>query len=246
MSELDELVNDEPEVIETPEVEPIAESEAEPKAEETPPDVKVEKEVEPTPTDKPESETVPIAAVIDERRKRQALEQEIAAMKADQEQKPAVPRPDVFEDQDGAFNFLESTIDQKLSQHVIGLSRDMMASAHDDYAEMEQEFVQMAQENPQLTQEMQAHPNPARFAYETAKNRREYKEMQNVGEYREKLTAQIREEERAKILAEMKQDKEKETEQSNVAHLPNLAKSTASSGGFATPTDESLDEIMGR
>ena len=247
MNELEELVNDEPEV--TSSVEAHAELDEANQEPEQPgeqqPEVTAEQEDTPAVSDKSESEHIPYAALKDERRKRQEYERELNYLKQ-QIAKEQQHRPDVFEDQEGAFNHLASSFEQRLNAQMVGLSRDMMMSSHDDYAELESEFVAMAQQNPALTQEMLSHPNPARFAYETARKARDYQAMQNVDEYKARIEAELREQIKAELMDEMKAKDEKTQKTDQVVNMPNLAKSRSSSSGFATPTDEGLSDILGR
>jgi hypothetical protein len=100
------------EPVEAPEtVEP--EATAEPEVPETP-----EPEVAPEP--KPEPATVPLAAVQEERQKRQELERQIAAMR---QQKPPEPTPDVFEQPDQVIPYMKKQMDEALMAQRSEMSR---------------------------------------------------------------------------------------------------------------------------
>jgi len=177
--ELDELIGDEPtETVEevTPEPEAV---EAQGEEEATPPVAKPEESTE---------HHAPIAALVDERQKRQAAETRVRELEAASQQ----PAPNPIDDPEGALDHLRGEFSQGMWAIKSGLSRDMMSSAHPDYAEKESAFIEMAQANPGLVAEMHASENPARFAYDTAKNAQEYQAMQNVDEYRAKLKAELR------------------------------------------------------
>lgn len=192
-----------------------------------------------TPASEPEPESWTKAAVMDERRKRQALEREIAELR--REKTPEPKRPDVFEDPDGAFNHVQTQLQQELVNERIKMSRDFMQMLKPDYDEMEQAFIAMVEDNPALIEQMRQHPNPARFAYEQAAKHREYQQMQDVDSYKAKL----REEVKAELLKEMQDEQAKEAQKSE-AVTPSLAK-TRSSGGQTEPVgDESLEDILGR
>ena len=132
----------------------------------------------PAPEDTPD-ESWTKAAALDERRKRQAAE---AAERAAIEERDTLKReleaarvpekkerPDVFDDQEAAFEYLESEQDRKRINDKIELSQDIMRRTKEDYQEMEDTFIEMVKENPKLGVEMRAHPNPAGFVYDTAK-----------------------------------------------------------------------------
>ena len=165
---------------------------------------------EPTEEKKPEQEeeSWTKAAVIDERRKRQELERKLEEYES---RKPEQKRPDVFEDADGAFKYTEEQINQRIQGVQMSLSVEMMRTVKEDYDEMETAFIELAKDNPALVQEMNKSPNPARFAYETAKKHQQWQEVQNVDTYKAKL----REEMRAELEKELgekqaKQDRKRE------------------------------------
>lgn len=239
MSDLDSILAGEvtAPVVEAPEsVEPVVEAA---------PDVipKVE-EAAPTAA-KEEHQPWQMAAVLDERQKRQALQRELDEANAKLAAKSEVVRPDVFEDQDGAFAHLESKVSNMLMKDRLNLSREMMSMTKNDYLEMENVFVEMAKADPALTREMLAHPNPARFAYETAVKKQEYANMQNIDEYKAKLRAEVRAEVERELQGATETHARSEARKSG-ADVPSLANASASSGGFATPSDLSLADILRR
>lgn len=123
---------------------------------------------------------IPIAALKDERSKRQALENELAQlrqqMQAPQPQQEQAP-PDRWEDPEGYDRWLMGQVTDAAEQRAIeAFNHQRIATAAQqfmaekpDYQEAIQVFGQMANVNPGLVQQMQAAPNPAQYAYETAK-----------------------------------------------------------------------------
>lgn len=246
MTDLDSLesvmgdeTNPATEVVDQPEVEtPEGEIEAEaPPAEET------------QPTDKPPSkeddasESWTKRAVLDERRKRQAAEQRIAELEAklNPDAAPQQPaRPDVFEDQEGAFGYLQQQFDQRLVVDRINLSREMMIDKHDDYEEIESAFVDLAKADASLVAKMRAAPLPAKFVYEHVKKHQQMQEMQDVDGYRAKVEAEVR----AKILAEMEAEGSTGKAPAPAPHPPQLVNRRSASN--APVAHESLEDILGQ
>lgn len=190
----------------------------------------------------PDPVNVPIAALMDERSKRQELEREVATLKA--ESAPA--RPDVFEDQDGAFAHIEGRVDSKLSSVRVELSRDFMMEAKADFVEKEALFMEMVDKDPALAQAMLASPNPAKFAYEAAVRAEQYQAMQDVDGYKAKLRAEVEAELLAKFKAGETATAASDAAKSAATDLPNLATETAATAGTATVTNETLEDILGR
>ena len=242
--ELDDLLEDVdstlPEQEDKGEIEPEKEPEVEATAETEEPEKEPEKEDE-TPTSEEDSWTKTMA--LDERRKRQDAERELSDMKAAMIAQNKPEMPDLFDDPDGAISHVKGEMNEARLVDKVNLSRDMMAMMKDDYEDMEKTFVDMAKADPNLTDQMLNHANPARFAYDVAQKAQQYNDMQNVDEYKSKLKAEIRNE----LLSEMKADGEKSAAseaKKSLADVPSLA-NEHSSGGFTTPTDQTLDEIMG-
>lgn len=110
-----------------------------------------------------DQKTVPVAALVDERRKRQALEQQLQEY-----QKPKEEKVDLFADPDRFVDDVNQRIKEVERTTRINLSREMVMSSKADYEEKETKFVEMAQQNPYLIQQMNQSSNPAKFAYDTA------------------------------------------------------------------------------
>lgn len=159
------------------------------------------------------------AAVLAERRKRQELEKRLAEIEASQREVPR--RPDVFEDQDGAFNHVQQQLQSEMVNMRLEFAQEMMRDAHPDYDELEAEFIEMARENPVLQAELRKSRNPARYAYETARKAREAQELQNIDAYKEKLKAEMRAELEAEIRA-MKEADEGKLSKKRQAIQPSL------------------------
>ena len=198
MSSLDEVFSDEPVEVEE-QVEAVEETEVE-AVEDTEEAVEEEK-VEETTSSKEEDiekQDWTLAAVKDERRKRQELEKELESLK--QKQQEPKELPDVFDDQKAFVESIRSEFQQELGNAKLEVARSMMMEFHDDYEAMEAKFIDLAKENPTLRDQAMKEANPAKFAYQQAKKYEEYQKVQDVDAYKE----QLRNEMRAEIEAEIK------------------------------------------
>lgn len=103
-----------------------------------------------------------VAAIIDERRKRQAIERELAELKAG---KPA-ERPSVFEDEDKAIRSRISEETRSTREAIYHLSRELAETKHGDaYRDAEQAFLEASESDPQLIEALRHAPNPGEFIY---------------------------------------------------------------------------------
>lgn len=171
-----------------------------------------EKEASP-PEDKEDEKLVPIAALLGERKLRQEAQEELKKYKEkESEQKEAVPVPDPVEDPEGyAAHVGKIAVDTKIT-----VSRDLLMSTagFEDYQDMENKFVELTKENPALIAKMRNAPNPAKFAYQTAKDHLEFeafKEMKKSGADK-KAPSEPSEAEKRKLAA---------------TRMPDLTKATA-------------------
>lgn len=241
MSELEAVFSNEPvevieEVAET--VEQVEETEAANQEETV--DKAEETKEEGTTTSKDEDvekQDWTLAAVKDERRKRQDLEKELADLKAQQVEPKELP--DVFDDQKAFVDSIRSEFQQELGNAKLEVARSMMMEFHDDYESMEAKFIELAKENPILRDQAMKQANPAKFAYQQAKKFEEYQKVQDVDAYKEKLRSEMR----AEIEAEIKgtqQVKAKKAE--NLT--PSLANARASDK--TVQPEVTLDQLFAR
>lgn len=177
------------------------------------------------------------AAFLDERRKRQALEAEIAELKKPKAE-PA-QRPDATEDPEGAIQHTQSEIEQRILHSHINSSRNIMVAFKPDYLEKEAVFVELVKANPALVQEMNQHESPAMFAYNKAiehLDHQEYLKTKDTPEYKEFLEAK-----KAGNIQTPEQKRNK-----SAVETPKLVTATSASSGNATPIDKDLKSILGR
>lgn len=184
-------------------------------------------------------------AVLDERRKRQELERQLDELRSSKPSE-APKRPDVFDDQDGAFNYVNNQVASQITQARLDMSREMMMMFKDDYEERESQFIDLTRENPELISKLRSHPNPAKFAYDTAIKHEQMKQMENIDEYKAKLEAEIR----AKVEAELsgKYESAAQAKAEKRGAIPPSLATQRSASGISTDAgiDKSLEELLGR
>lgn len=201
-----------------PEPSPPGEPPAEPPAREQPRDPhgrfapKQEPGPEPAPpAGRQDTGPIPIQALLDEREKRQALQRErddYARRVQEYErrlQTPPPQRPSVLENPDGALDYVEQRYEQRLMNTKLDMSVTMAQGQWPDYAEKEAAFIQAARQYPELAERMRADPHPAGFAYRVGAQVLASRDIGDPTTYRDRLAAELREQVRAELLAEMGQ-----------------------------------------
>lgn len=178
--------------------------------------------------------TVPVAALIDERRKARALQEELEKLK-NQYAFDDENAPDPTAEPESYKAYVRNQIRQEEMDTRIVTSRSSMLEKHNDYTEMETTFGLLAVNDPSLVEQMKNHPEPARFAYETAKG------------HLDKQRAAIRAELEAELLSKQPKEPSKaEQRKASAVKVPNLTKATPS-GSNSTPADNdegSLEELF--
>lgn len=127
--------------------------------------------------EKQDSKTVPLAALEAERKKRQSLEAELEKARSKKS----------GEEVEGEG---ELSIDEKLFNERVNISKMIMMETKQDYAEKVTEFIKMTEESPVLLEQWRNSSNPAKFAYEKATEKLEYdnfKSVKDSDEYKEFL-----------------------------------------------------------
>lgn len=218
--------------------EPTGEPQTEPPQEETPaepepeapePEAKPEtaEEGSPPEPEKP-SGTVPIAALLDEREKRQRFERELEELRKAKEVEPAKV-PDVLDDQEGFVNHFKSELQSVAWNTRVEISQDVMRAQHEDYDTVEAKFVEMVKENPELARKLSESTMPAKFAYETVKKAERLAALENVDEWEAKKVAELKAQVRAELEAEItKKAQEAAAKESSIS--PSISTMTAEGG----------------
>lgn len=145
-----------------------------------------------------------LAALQDERRKRQALEQ-----KSQEVKKPDKPFWEAPEDHFKAIEEQHKSWEQKQQERetvmTLRVSEMMARKEHPDFDEKIEYFGKMVQEIPGLYNQWLQSADPGEFAYKTSKQHKDLQEAGNIDTLREN----IRKEERLKVETELKSREEK-------------------------------------
>jgi hypothetical protein len=185
---------------------------------------------------------VPIAAIHDERRKRQELERRVAEYEAklQQLQNPPQPAPDMFENPEGWQNHFGGQIKQQAAQEasfnsLLNTSEMLCRDKYEDFEEAKTKFMELAEANPVLAQQALGDPHPWRKAYTLVKN---HEKMEALGATdAQSLEARLREEIRAELQAELKP--------APAAIPQSLATAQSGRGTSGVWNPPTIDEILG-
>lgn len=201
-------------------------------------------------------------AAIAERKKRQDLEKllqdkekELQAFKQPKAQEEKAQRPDVLDDQEGAFSHSENKLNAALWNQKVSLTQDLMREKHDDFDAVTQRFLKQAFEDKErggsaMLNEYWNSPNPAKFAYESAKKLLKMDEV-SAPDYEQNVEKKLRE----KILAEIGKKSDEEDEELTdsedpkpvkkpIKLPPSFANATSAKSGDKFVEEKSLDEIF--
>lgn len=200
-----------------------------------------------------DADFVPVAALKDERKKRQESERlakeyadKLSAYEKATTQAPAPPppqRPDLFENPDGALDFVQQQFQRDLDRRILNMSVAAAKRAFPDYADAEAAFVEAVHANPRLYDQMMADEDPAGFAYRVGS---QVKVLREVGAdpsaYREKVRREVEAE--LQSQRETEQPLRRADPRSSIP--PSLAGGRDSSGRFVPAWNgpESLKDIL--
>jgi hypothetical protein len=167
-----------------------------------------------------------IAQANDERRKRQALEQELARYRAQQQK-----APDVATDPQGFQQHINETLQTQTINMRVDLSAAMARKQYQDYEAVMAEWPALIEQNPYLYQQAIQQELPADWAYNYVKQQ---KLLQEIGD-----PAKWREAEQARIRAELEAELAQKAQQAPARPAapvppPSLANATSAAGGIST------------
>jgi hypothetical protein len=204
------------------------------------------KAVDPRPEDKPaEKPRIDVAALIDERRRRQAAEARVKELEGQKPEKA----PSVFEDEDKAIGHRVDSGTRSLRESLFNQSVKIAQLVHkEDYEEVSKAFLDASDKDERLIEALRRAEDPGEFIYTTGL---QLKEMGDVGgdfvKYREKLTGDLRTqltERDAKIATLEKQIADLAAAQAELSTLPKSlnTRSAAPKAGEVEP-DEDISSI---
>jgi len=167
------------------------------------------------------------SAALSERKKRQALEDQVRSM-----QEP-VEKPDAYMAPDEAIEHANKQLSNDFTARLLNMSESQARLRHADFDEMNDVFSNLSADNPHLGQQALNAPDPYEFVYQEAKKHSEFSQIGSVSDYKAKIEAEIR----AKIEAEANEKAKIEAENAINAALPqSLADSTAIGGNLPAET----------
>lgn len=206
--------------------------------------VEVKKEPEKPIEELTVKEKAAFAAVADERRKRQELERRLAEL---QPKPAAAETPKAFwDDPEGALKRHETAIAQTALNTRLQTAELIARNKYQDFDEKIARFSELVSNTPGLAPQWLNSPDPAEFAYRTAKNHMELQDAGSLDQMRSDIEKRVRAEERTKVEAEFKAkaealEKERAALPGSLSDVRGVSSQRAQSvwGG---PT--SLDEIL--
>ena len=166
---------------------------------------KREDEAQPPASPEEKPHTVPVSALIEERRRRQDLEARLQAL--EKAEKPPEVTNDQFwqspvETAKQISDRSAQAIQQEIQHLKYQLAEDLTRSMFQDYDAVRDEFVELAQTSDPMAvaiaAQMGLHSNPARFVYEQMQRLKSLNAVGDLKSYEERIRA----EERARLLTE--------------------------------------------
>lgn len=212
-----------------------------------------EKPEEKTETQEEKEERGTLAGLKAERAKRQAAEHDrdalsdrITQLEGKLPKSEPVKAIDPIEDPTGFARQIRQENDASNLKTVLRLSRSAMSRQVDDFADVMSTFTDLAKADKTIAEKMLLAEDPYHFAYTYAKKHLEFKDVENVEEWKDKTRAELREEIKAELVAEAGKTAEAEETSTETAELPNLASKTSVEGGITTASgDITIDDILG-
>lgn len=235
MSDIESILNGEPEPVTEPEPaqepEQAQETEAEEVTEQAEPTGEEESE---TPAPKTDESMVPLKALTEERRKRQELE---AQLKADDKK-----APDIFEDQEAYTRHISEQVSQQVLNERANISEFLARREFPDLDAKVEKFQAMIETNPALKDQVMSAVSPYHELVDVVTKAEELEQLKDVDSYKEKI--------RAEVEAEIKAEYEAKAKKSETLRdsIPPSLNDVGTKGGlkghnYSGPT--SLDQILG-
>ncbi len=181
-------------------------------AKEAAPAVETPQASQPETTDATQSRMIPLPELLGERQKRQEAERRMAELQGQlqafqqmAQQRPQQPQqedqPDWYASPEQAAQVMQTRFEQQMFQTRVALSEQLIKQQHPDYDAVSELFAEHAKRDPNLLAQVYQHPTPALFAYQVGK---QIQYMSKIGNDPESYEKRVREEERQKVLAELK------------------------------------------
>lgn len=185
-----------------------------------------------------------VAAIIDERRKRQELERQL-------QQVQQTPPPSIYEDEDGAINARVDARTNHLKAALLQQSVRIAQMVHkDSWADAEAGFHEACEANPHLVQQFREASDPGEFIYQTGIY---HKEMAKYGGSVVAMRDAIRSESKqalataeTRIAALEKELADMKAAQAEAANIPKSLNKSASAhvNSETVGDDEDISQIV--
>ena len=147
---------------------------------------------------------VPLAAMLDERDKRKALQAELDAIRAEQS-KNSEQKVDFWENPEAAIDSVREGLRNEFQQQRVTdrleFSMQLAKNSHDDYDSGLEAFKVAAEQNPALVDQAIQSEHPGEYIYKVGK---QFAELDSMGGDLDAMRTQIRNEERSRLMEEMK------------------------------------------
>lgn len=191
---------------------------------------------EPEKSEKPPLSKADVAAIIDERRRRQEAEDKLRALTQDK------PKTDIFENPEQA---IQERLDEKLApinERFFKMSMKAAKTGRDDFEEVAGVFAEAAEKDPQLWNAFRSSDDPGEYAYSIGKQLRELGDVGgDITKYREKVTSEMRAEltKRDEQINALRA--QLEAVQKSQSELSSVPRSLNNKGSGASPKSEDAD-----
>lgn len=184
---------------------------------------------------------IPIAALKDERAKRQALEAELAQLRA-QLQQPPQPAPDMWEDTQGWQQHLTQQVTNTATEQAalnarLDTSEMLVAQAYPDFEEVRPKILEFMGANPGLREQILGDRHPWNRAYQLVKNHEKMQALAAVDVT--DLKAKLREEVKAELLKEA-EEKLPPSAPPSISDVRSVGSRSAAPWGGPTPIGDIL------
>jgi hypothetical protein len=196
----------------------------------------------PEPKTEEESKSVPITALMDERRKRQELQKQVDGFNA----KKPEPAPDIFDDQAAYTEHQTSQMNSALFNERANISEFHARREFKDLDKDIEAFQLLKSDNPSLMTQVQNSPSPYHEIHSIVERHEKMERMQNVEEFEKTTRAELEIKIRSEIEAEMKgkaEIKEKLRDSIPTSLVNEPSKGTVSGQSWGGPSP--LEDILG-
>ena len=158
----------------------------------------------PAPPELTDKERAFLRAAHKERTKRQALEAEIARLKAAPTGEPVDPNAAFWQDPTSALAKHKQEIESVAVSTRLSTTEALARTRYTDFDTNIQAFAEVLQQTPGLQQQWLAQVDPSEFAYQTGKRHLQIKQYGSLDQWQKQTEADVRAKVKAELEAEYK------------------------------------------